>query len=213
VGSLAVVVDMYREIVNVDAAFGIFENSERKRCMVIGRSGVEGLDIGAIMRSLGGGGHPGAGSAQLKEVRAEAVAGMIADLIEGNQQASVQISDLMSFPVHTVDEHTPMQAVARILRDKGCTGLPVVRDGDILVGVISRRDFRKIKKDEQLKAPVKAFMSTRVHTIAPGLSPSHAARLMVRFDVGRLPVVADGKIIGIITRSDTMLYFYDLLPD
>jgi CBS domain-containing protein len=56
-------------------------------------------------------------------------------------------------------------------------------------------------------------MSTKVQTIAPGLSPIHAARLMMRHDVGRLPVVAEGRIIGIITRSDTMLYFYDLLPD
>jgi CBS domain-containing protein len=32
-------------------------------------------------------------------------------------------------------------------------------------------------------------------------------------DIGRLPVVGEGKIIGIINRSDAMLYFYDLLPD
>lgn len=213
VANLAIVVAMYRDIVNVDAAFGIFESGEGKRCMVIGRSGVEGLDIGAIMRSLGGGGHPGAGSAQLKEVRTEVVETMIGDLIEGNQQASVQISDLMSFPVHTVNAKTPMSEVARILRQKGCTGLPVVDEDDHLVGVISRRDFRKIKKEDRLKAPVKAFMSTKIRTIAPGLSPIHAARIMVRHDVGRLPVVAEGKLIGIITRSDTMLYFYDLLPD
>jgi signal-transduction protein with cAMP-binding, CBS, and nucleotidyltransferase domain len=36
---------------------------------------------------------------------------------------------------------------------------------------------------------------------------------MVRHDIGRLPVVEDGRIIGIITRSDVMMYFYDLLPD
>ena len=40
-----------------------------------------------------------------------------------------------------------------------------------------------------------------------------AARLMVKHDVGRLPVVANERVIGIITRSDAMLYFYDLLPD
>ena len=36
---------------------------------------------------------------------------------------------------------------------------------------------------------------------------------MVKHDVGRLPVVEDGKVIGIVTRSDAMLYFYDLLPE
>jgi nanoRNase/pAp phosphatase (c-di-AMP/oligoRNAs hydrolase) len=215
VSNLALVVRMYRDIVNVDAAFGLFVNQEKngnRRCMVIGRSDNEGLDVGTLMKSLGGGGHPGAGSAMLKGVNPEAIEQMIIDLIAGNQQSSVQISDIMSFPVFSVPPDTSMHEVARILRQRGCTGLPVVDDG-CLVGVISRRDFKKIRKEDQLQSPVKAFMSTRVITIEPGKSPIQAARVMVRHDIGRLPVVEDGRIIGILTRSDAMMYFYDLLPD
>jgi CBS domain-containing protein len=105
-----------------------------------------------------------------------------------------------------------MAEVAQMLRQRGCTGLPVV-DAGVLVGIISRRDFKKIRKEDQLRAPVKAFMSTRVISIKPGNSPIQAAQLMVRHDIGRLPVVEDRRIIGIITRSDAMMYFYDLLPD
>jgi CBS domain-containing protein len=180
--------------------------------MVIARSNADGFDVGAIMRSMGGGGHPGAGSAVLKSVNPDAVEDMIRSLIEGNQQASVQISDLMSFPVYTVPPDASMKEVASILRKKGCTGVPVV-DREKLVGIISRRDFKKIKKESQLKAPVKAFMNTNVMTISPGKSLMHAARLMVKHDIGRLPVVDNGGIIGILTRSDAMLYLYDLLPD
>jgi nanoRNase/pAp phosphatase (c-di-AMP/oligoRNAs hydrolase) len=212
VDSLAVVVRMYMEIVNVDVVFGIFTDTERQRCMVIARSSVDGVDVGAIMRSLGGGGHPNAGAALLTSVNADTVAARIRELIKGGQRASAQISDLMSFPVITVADDTPMDEVARILRQKGCTGLPVVNKSS-LVGMISRRDFRRLKKDAQLKAPVKTFMTRNVRTLTPGQSPLEAARLMVKHDIGRLPVVADGKIIGIITRSDAMLYFYDLLPD
>ena len=215
VGNLALVVRMYRDIVNVDAAFGLFVSEEKKgkrKCMVIGRSDNQGLDVGTLMKSLGGGGHPGAGSAMLKDVNPEAAEQMIIDLIEGNQQSSVRISDLMSFPVFSVPPETSMDAVAKILRRRGCTGLPVV-DNEMLVGVISRRDFKKVRREEQLQAPVKAFMNTRVITIEPGKSPIQAARAMVRHDIGRLPVVEDGRVIGIITRSDAMIYFYDLLPD
>ena len=180
--------------------------------MVIGRSNIESLNIGAIMQSLGGGGHPGAGAALLKSVDPGEVATSIKKLIEVNQQSSVQISDLMSFPVFSIPSHTTMREVAAILRTKGCTGVPVVDEGR-MVGIISRRDFRKIKKDSQLKAPVKAYMRTPVVSIEPDRSPAQAARLMVKHDIGRLPVVDNGNLIGIITRSDTMLYFYDLLPD
>jgi nanoRNase/pAp phosphatase (c-di-AMP/oligoRNAs hydrolase) len=212
VDSLAVVVRMYMEIVNVEVAFGIFLESGRKRCMVIGRSTVDGFDVGAIMRSMGGGGHPNAGSALLKSVNPAAVEDWIKELVAGNQRASVQISDLMSFPVITVPDNTPMKKVAQILKEKGCTGLPVVKEGKA-VGMISRRDFRRIKKESQLKAPVKAFMTTKVLVIEPGKSPMQAVRIMVKHDIGRLPVEDNGRIIGIITRSDAMLYFYDLLPD
>jgi nanoRNase/pAp phosphatase (c-di-AMP/oligoRNAs hydrolase)/CBS domain-containing protein len=212
VDSLAVIVRMYLEILNVDAAFGIFAEASQNRCMVIGRSQIEGLDMGSIMRRLGGGGHPRAGSAQVRGADPNAVEQRILELIRGNQQASVPISDLMSFPVHTVTAETRMEEVALMLRAKGITGIPVV-NGERIVGMISRRDFRKMRKESQIKAPVRAFMATKVLTIAPDQSPTQAAQLMVKHDVGRLPVVENGRVIGIITRSDLMRYFYDLLPD
>jgi CBS domain-containing protein len=148
----------------------------------------------------------------LKSATPQAVEQKIRELIQGNQQASVQISDIMSFPVFSVSSDTRMKEVAIMLREKGCTGVPVLDEGR-LVGILSRRDFRKIRKDSGLKAPVRAFMTPHVKTIEPGRSPLQAAKLMVKHDIGRLPVVAeDGRMIGIVTRSDTMAYFYDMLP-
>jgi nanoRNase/pAp phosphatase (c-di-AMP/oligoRNAs hydrolase) len=212
VNNLSLVVNMYRDILNVDAAFGIFVHNDHEKCIVIGRSSVEDINVGSIMRSMGGGGHPGAGSAMVKSVNPNALHDWLLELLKGNQQASVLISDLMSYPVFSVASDTPMSEVADLLKEKGCTGLPVV-DNERLVGVISRRDFKKIRKGSQLKAPVKAFMNTRNITIGPDKSPMEAARIMIKHDIGRLPVVKDDKIIGIMSRSDAMLYFYDLLPD
>lgn len=213
VESLAVVMRMYREILNVDAAFGIFNNPERNSCMVIGRSDAESLDIGMIMRGLGGGGHPGAGSAMLKKANPQVVEQMIVEFIKSGQQSSVRVGDLMSFPVVTIPSDTTMRAVAVTLREKGCTGIPVTDGEGRIAGIISRRDFKRVKTEARLDSPVKAFMSTNVLTIDPDKNPMQAANLMVKHDIGRLPVIKDGKVVGIITRSDTMMYFYDLLPD
>ncbi|THB78040.1 MAG: CBS domain-containing protein [Desulfobacteraceae bacterium] len=211
--NLAMVMQMYREIVNVDVAFGIFKDVERDKCMVIGRSNVDSINVGMMMRSIGGGGHPGAGSALIKSANPAAVEEMIRELVKGNQHSSVMLSDIMSYPVLTVDQDTSVEEVAMLLRDVGCTGMPVVDQDEKIVGVISRRDFKKVKKSSQMQSPIKAFMTRDVVTISHEKSAIEAAKLMIKNDVGRIPVMEDGKIIGIITRSDAMMYFYDLLPD
>ncbi len=213
VQNLAMVLQMFREIVNVDAAFGIFRDVERDKCMVIGRSNIDEINIGLIMRSIGGGGHPGAGSALLKATNPEVVEEMLIELIAGNQHSSVMLSDIMSYPVITVSDDTKVDEVAMIMRDMGCTGMPVVDKDEHIVGIISRRDFKKIRKANHMQSPVKAFMSRNVVTIEHNKSAIEAAKLMIKHDIGRIPVVKDEKIIGIITRSDAMTYFYDLLPD
>ena len=168
--------------------------------------------VGKIMRALGGGGHPAAGSALIKSVDTDAVEQMIVKLISGNQPASIQISDLMSYAVVTVSPETRMKEVYTVLREKGHMGIPVMDDGR-LVGIISRRDFWRAKKTSATNAPVRAFMTRDVVTIKPGRNPMQAARLMMQHDIGRLPVVDNGRVIGIVTRSDTMRYLYDLLPE
>lgn len=181
--------------------------------MVIGRSGVDEINISLIMRSLGGGGHPGAGSALIKAANPEVIQEMIMELVSGNQQTSVMLSDIMSYPVIKVHEDTPVEDVIQILRDMGCTGLPVVDSQDDLVGIVSRRDLKKVRQSKQMTAPIKAFMVRNVVTISHDRSAVEVARLMIKHDIGRVPVVKDGKMIGIVTRSDVMIYFYDMLPD
>ncbi len=208
VGNLAVVVQMYRQILNVDAAFGVFELNAN-RCLVIGRSVAEGIDVGAIMRHMGGGGHPQAGSAMLKSANPIAVEAWIRVMIGESHQTSVKIKDLMSFPVLTLASDTTMNQAGKTLREKGYKGAPVM-DNEKLVGILSRRDFAKIKKKNHLQAPVRAFMSKKIITIQPEKSPGHAAHLMIKHDIGRLPVVEEGKIVGIFSRSDAVADLYGL---
>ena len=212
VPGLSLVVDMYQDIVNVDVAVGIFLEESRDRCLVIGRSTPDTVDIGAVMQVLGGGGHPNAGSAQLRSISLKDAAASVFELLKGNHSASVKISDLMSYPVFSVSPDKTMKEVALLLRKKGCTGFPVT-EGSKVVGIISRRDFRKVRKESQMNAPVKAFMSTKVQQVDLQSGIISAVKLMVREDIGRLPVIEQGNLIGIITRSDTMRYYYNLLPD
>ncbi|MBW1867483.1 MAG: CBS domain-containing protein [Deltaproteobacteria bacterium] len=210
VESLAEVVQMYRQILNVDAAFGIFLLAN-DRCLVIGRSGSNGIDVGALMRCMGGGGHSGAGSAMIKSVNSWVVAAWIRILIGEKAGQGRQVRDLMTAPVITLSADTTMETAMRLFKNRKIHGAPVMENHGI-IGVLSLRDFRKMHKKKQRFSKVKAFMSTRVVTIKAGENTTSAVHVMVKYDVGRLPVIDSGQLVGIITRSDAMSDFYGLCP-
>lgn len=210
---LSMVVHMYRKIINADAVFVIFVR-DNDNCMIIGRSDVSGINVGALMRRLGGGGHPAAGSVMIRRkcTNPLAMKKRILDLLMHEQQESAQVSDIMSFPVKTISPELSMREAMIFMKENHIKGIPVTEDEN-MVGILTTGDFKKVRKEAQWENPVKAFMNRDVRIIEPGASPVEAAKLMVAHNIGHLPVVENDRIIGIVTRSDTLMYFYDLLPE
>ena len=211
---LAGIVNMYRKIINADAVFVIFVSKSEDRSTVIARSGIDRIDVGAMMQAYGGGGHSGAGSAtvKFKDFTPEALKKSIIEQIERDQKEVAKISDIMSFPVTTVPPETTMREVHTLMAEQKIRGVLVVEDG-ALQGIIVLWDFKKVKQEKQWDSPVKAFMARDITTIAPDALPTKAAQIMVENNIGHLPVVHDGAVIGIVTRSDILTYYYDLLPE
>ncbi len=210
---LATVVNMYRKLINADAVFAIFENDEDSNS-VICRSGSDRIDVGAIMKHFGGGGHPAAGSATIKQdnYTAQQIRDTIVSMIKENRVNSVVIADLMSYPVTMVSPETSMRDVHAMMEEQKIRGILVGTEED-LQGIVVLWDFKKVKKEKQWKSPVKAFMVKNVQTIPPNIDPAEAAQIMVKNNIGHLPVAHEGKIIGILTRTDILTYFYNMLPD
>jgi tRNA nucleotidyltransferase (CCA-adding enzyme) len=210
---LAAVVNMYRKLINAQAVFTIFINDESSST-VISRSGSSRIDAGAILKHFGGGGHPSAASATIKtkDYSPADIKAKIIEIIKENKISSAVVFDLMTFPVTIVSADTSMKAVREIMEDQKIRGV-LVGSVDNLEGIIVLWDFKKIKQDRQWKSPVKAFMKRNVKTIHPDIDPAEAAQIMVKKNIGHLPVEHEGKIIGILTRTDILAYFYDMLPE
>jgi nanoRNase/pAp phosphatase (c-di-AMP/oligoRNAs hydrolase) len=210
---LAAIVSMYRKIINADAVFVIFINDETSST-VIGRSGSDRIDIGSILREFGGGGHPAAGSATVKnaDYTPKEIKEKIIDSIKHRKSRGATIADLMSFPVTIVDGSTPMHEIRATMQREKIRGV-LVGNEQQLDGIIVLSDLKKLKRESQWKSPVKAFMARDIITIPPDLQPSEAAQFMVKKNIGHLPVVHDGTVIGIVTRTDILTYFYGLLPE
>lgn len=212
VTTLSGIVNMYRSIINVDAIFVIFVTNGR--ATVIGRSGIESIDIGRIMNKLGGGGHAGAGSATIKtsEQSPESVREKIISLLQSEQKEGVRIADLMSFPVYSVSPDTPMHEVHALMSNENIRSVLVMEENQ-LQGLIVLWDFKKLKHEKHWNKPVKAYMARDLTCISPDAVPAQIGRLMLEKNIGHFPVVHEEKVIGVVSRTDILNYFYNLLPE
>jgi len=210
--TLSSIVNMYRSIVNVHAIFVIFLTGDR--ATVIGRSGVDAIHVGQIFHRMGGGGHAGAGSVtiRLNEQSATEIRDRIIALLETEQRGGARIADLMSFPVTHVSPDTSMREVHTLMSRRKIRGV-LVMENDELQGIVVLWDFKKLKVDKHWDKPVKAYMARDLISVTPDAIPAQVGRLMLEKNIGHLPVVQDGKVIGIVTRTDILNYFYNLLPE
>lgn len=136
------------------------------------------------------------------------------------------VGDVMTRSVVSVRPWTPLKEVAQLLIERRISGVPVVDDDGQLLGVVSEADF--LVKEQGASAvrhrPLSRFfgesrasqtrlakigaltageaMTAPALTIAPGRHIAEAAAVMTARGVNRLPVVDDGRLVGIVTRAD-----------
>jgi tRNA nucleotidyltransferase (CCA-adding enzyme) len=110
----------------------------------------------------------------------------------------------MSSPVRTIRPDTTIAAAQSLLLRYGHSGLAVVGEKGQLVGVISRRDLEIALHHGFGDAPVKGHMAMKLKTIAPDTPLSEIEAMLITYDIGRLPVINQGKLVGIVTRTDVL---------
>lgn len=111
-------------------------------------------------------------------------------------------------PVTVTEDDLLIQA--RLKMQKGSfRQLPVVRDGQ-LVGIITDRDMRE-HSGYLDRTEVKAAMSKKPLSVAPATTLEAASQLLLKHKIGGLPVVENGRLVGIITRSDVLQAFLDVM--
>jgi CBS domain-containing protein len=139
----------------------------------------------------------------------------------------VRIEEVMTRDVTVVSPDTSLREVARLLSERGISGVPVCDGTGRVVGVVSEGDI--LAKEEGLGLDVRSplawlvddgrdrskaaavtageAMTAPAIVVRPREQVSQAARRMVERGVNRLPVVEDGRLVGIVTRADLVRAF------
>lgn len=108
--------------------------------------------------------------------------------------------------VWTVDPDASVFGALQLMADKNVGALPVVKDGE-LVGIFSERDYaRKVILQGQASrdTPVRAIMTPDVVTVEPEHDLSDCMRIMTDKRIRHLPVMEDGRQVGVLSIGDVM---------
>ena len=128
---------------------------------------------------------------------------------ESMPASRLHVSSVMVKDVITVPQSMRLGEVAKIMLDKGIGSVPVM-DDDKMVGIVSKADFVTLAVGIAFdKITVKEIMSKNLISVSPSERIIHARRLMLEEHVGRLPVVDEGELVGMITSKDLMRAFIE----
>lgn len=146
----------------------------------------------------------------------------------------LKVKDIMTKQVVTFSPDMAISEAANVLVTRNFTGAPVMEDGR-LVGIVTEADFlmrgeaihlptflhlfsqvKVFRKDEArfkqefykfLNTKVKDIMTKEVITVEPEMNVEELARLFTAKRINPVPVVKDGKLVGIVSRSDIVKIF------
>ncbi|MBE6496783.1 MAG: CBS domain-containing protein [Methanobrevibacter sp.] len=128
---------------------------------------------------------------------------------ESMPASRLHISSVMVKDVFTVPKTMQLEDVAKLMLDNGIGSVPVM-DDEKMVGIVSKADFVTLATGIAFdKITVKEIMSKKLVTVSPTERIVHARRQMLEAHVGRVPVVDDDELVGMITSKDLMRAFID----
>ena len=200
---LAGVVSEYNALVGHEATFGLF--CLKGNITIIGRSWHNRVDVGGILKKLGGGGHQGAANlkkSSLVQAKKELIA-----VLKQDPPIPIKISSIMTEKLVTLEHDLTIDEADIIFGEKKLRGAPVVHDSEIK-GILSIKDIKKARLKNSAHLPVTAFMSQNVIEIESDLSVLRAFEKMSEHTIGRLVVVKNKKPVGILSRTDILNIVY-----
>jgi len=126
----------------------------------------------------------------------------------GNLLAAINesVREIMTEKVITIRNDAKIADAASLIVGKRMGGLPIVDNGEVLVGIVTERDVMKVLSSEKNQGLVEEIMSTSLTVTGPETPIGEATKEMITQHFRRLPVVKDDVLYGIITATDIMKY-------
>lgn len=199
---LSTIAHKLRDLLDPDGLFLLL--SIRGGIQLIGRSTSDNVDAAEIASHFGGGGHPRAAAALIKEGSLPQAETELLTLLPKVVRPAITVAQIMSRGLQTIDPGTSVQSVHQLMQREGYEGYPVVENGKV-VGLLTRRAVDRALS-HKLNLPARSLMRAGEITILPNDPIEHLQHIMTDSGWGQIPVLDPNTrgVIGIVTRTDLL---------
>lgn len=116
------------------------------------------------------------------------------------------VKEIMEKEIIAVSEDESIENTISAIVSTGTGGVPIVRENNKVVGIITERDIVKYISNSIASSKVKEHMSNEVVTIESGSTLKKVTETMVNKGFRRVPIVNNGNLVGIVTATDIVRY-------
>jgi tRNA nucleotidyltransferase (CCA-adding enzyme) len=169
---------------------------------LVARSTTDAVDVGHIADHFGGGGHTRAAAALIRDNDLESTHKSLLEFLKQHIHPIETVAQIMSYGVHTLSSKATVSEAADEMLKYGFEGFPIVDDQGQLVGILSRREIDRASRLRLGDMPVSHYMTAGDIHVSPADSVERLQQTMTSFGVGQVPVISDGQIVGVATRTD-----------
>jgi tRNA nucleotidyltransferase (CCA-adding enzyme) len=200
VEEISTVAHKLRDLYDPDALFLLVDLGAH--IQLVARSTTSAIDVGDIATFFNGGGHSRASAALIRGKSLAEVHGELLEILGARIKPLVTVSQIMSYGAHTLREDATVSQAGDMMRRYGHEGFPVVNDSGQIVGILTRREIDRALHHHLGGALIRLYMHPGDIHVSPEDSVERLQQVMMDRGLGQVPVVENGQIVGIVTRTD-----------
>ena len=205
VGDIAVLAHMLRDMENLQALFLVVGMGTR--IYIVARSRIPEVNVGEILRELGGGGHATAASATVRDLTLIQVLERLEEVLRIRVNPSRSARNIMSEPVKTMPATTTIAEARDLLTRYNVNAMPVMEETR-MVGIISRRIVEQALFHNLDAVPVTDYMHTEFLHATPDTPLAEIKEYLVSQNRRFVPIFEGGELVGAVTRTDLLRFMY-----
>ena len=191
-----------RDLESLDVLFLVVQMSDKTQ--VVGRSRIPQVNVGAVLRELGGGGHATAGSAASRDITYLQARERLIDILKRHIKPGRTVRDIMTAPVKTIPAGSTLLDANEAMTRFSVNVLPVLKEG-VYQGIITREVAQKALFHGLARQRADEFMVTGGPVASPDMPMSQVERIMLEEQQRFIPVLdRSGELVGAITRTDLL---------